>query len=138
MIIDHICFAVDDLDKGILYWTDIYGYRQASEIIINTRQKVKVVFLTKENSVTIKLIEPTANKHSYDHFYHINGGFHHLCFKCTDMYKEIEELQHKGLKMLVPPEPGEAFNDNDISFLLDRNGLIIEMTQSEFISGYSI
>ncbi len=54
MIIDHICFAVKDLHKGIENWKNAFDYQQMTEIVTNTRQKVKVVFLTKENSITHK------------------------------------------------------------------------------------
>ena len=65
MIIDHICFAVEDLQKGIENWKNAFGYRQMTEIVTNTRQKVKVVFLTKEDSITIKLIEPLKRINLY-------------------------------------------------------------------------
>ncbi len=54
MIIDHICFAVKDLQKGIENWKNAFDYRQMTEVVTNTRQKVRVVFLTKEDSITIK------------------------------------------------------------------------------------
>ncbi len=28
MIIDHICFAVKDLNDGISYWKNVFGYDQ--------------------------------------------------------------------------------------------------------------
>ena len=45
MIIDHICFAVKDLEKAIVNWCKAFGYSQMTEIVSNTRQQVKVVFL---------------------------------------------------------------------------------------------
>ena len=46
-MIDHICFAVKDIKEAIKYCKEIFGYDQMTSPVINTRQKVKVVFLIK-------------------------------------------------------------------------------------------
>ena len=135
MIIDHICFAVKSLDEGINYWQRVFDYRQMTEIIENTRQKVRVVFLSKENSTLIKLIEPTESNQSLVNFVNRGGGFHHICFRCGNINKELTSLSEKGLKTLVPPQPGEAFNNNSIAFLLAKYGLNIELIDTEHKAG---
>ena len=127
MTIDHICFAVKNIEEGAEYWERIFGYRQMTRIVINSLQKVKVIFLKKEESLTIKLIEPLGDNHSLLNFVNRGGGFHHLCFRCDSIKTEISELKDKGLITLVPPQPGEAFNNHDIAFLLARYGLNIEL-----------
>jgi methylmalonyl-CoA/ethylmalonyl-CoA epimerase len=129
MVIDHICFAVKDLNAGIAYWKNVFGYEQLTEIVTNSLQKVKVTFLHKENSIDIKLIEPLVK------FVNRGGGFHHLCFKCSDINNKIEELKGKGLIMLVPPQPGEAFNNNDIAFLFAKYGLNLELIDTDERAG---
>ena len=47
MNIDHIGIVVKSIEKSILYWEDVFGYKQKTEIVINTRQHVKVVFSGK-------------------------------------------------------------------------------------------
>ncbi len=127
MSIDHICFAVSNINEGINYWYVTFGYKQMTEIVINTRQKVKVVFISKKKSITIKLIEPLDSNKSLLQFVRNGGGFHHICFKCSNLNEKIDELKRKGLILLVPPQPGEAFNNNNIAFLLAKNGLNIEL-----------
>lgn len=135
MIIDHICFAVKDLDDGIVYWKNVFGYEQMTEIITNSLQKVKVTFLRKENSIDIKLIEPLEINESLIKFVNRGGGFHHICFKCSDINSKIGELKGKGLIMLVPPQPGEAFNNNNIAFLFARYGLNLELIDTDERAG---
>lgn len=127
MIIDHISFAVKSLQDGIEYWENTFGYRQMTEVVVNTRQKVKVVFMSKEESLTIKLIEPVEGNLSLQNFVGRGGGFHHLCFRCDDIGLSMTELKGKGLITLVPPQPGEAFNNHEIAFLLARYGMSIEL-----------
>lgn len=135
MIIDHICFAVKDLREGITYWEKIFGYSQMTEIITNTLQKVKVSFLSKEKSLTVKLIEPLSDNQSLLNFVSRGGGFHHICFKCDNIDAGVTDLREKGLLTLVPPQPGEAFNNNKIAFLLAKYGLNIELIDTDEKAG---
>jgi len=127
MVIDHISFAVKNLEEAISYWNRVFGYRQLTGIVVNTLQKVKVVFLCKEGSITVKLIEPTAGNQSLQNFVNRGGGFHHICFRCADIALTMEDLNTKGLLTLVAPQPGEAFNNNNIAFLLGKYGMNIEL-----------
>ena len=135
MIIDHICFAVKDIQKGIKDWERTFDYRQMTEIVTNTRQKVKVVFLSKDDSLSVKLIEPLSDNDSLLRFVNGGGGFHHLCFKCTDMNEKITDLKKSGVVMLVPPQPGEAFENEDIAFMLTRFGINLELIDTDKKAG---
>jgi methylmalonyl-CoA/ethylmalonyl-CoA epimerase len=127
MVIDHICFAVKELSPAIEFWDQIFGYKQMTEIVENSKQKVQVVFLKKDNSITVKLIEPLNGNISLINFVNRGGGFHHVCFKCDHIREKINELTEKGLKLLVPAQTGEAFNNHEIAFLLTKYGLNIEL-----------
>jgi len=135
MTIDHICFAVKNLQEGIDYWNNVFGYSQMTEIITNSRQKVKVTFLQKEGSILIKLIEPIESNQSLVNFVNRGGGFHHICFRCSDMNGKLDELTSKGLLKLVPPQPGEAFNNHNIAFLLGKYGMNIELIDTDVKAG---
>jgi len=135
MKIDHICFAVKNLHDGIAYWDNVFGYKQMTKIVENSLQKVKVTFLSKNDSITIKLIEPLESNQSLVNFVNRGGGFHHVCFKCSDIDEKIDELNKKGLITLVPPQQGEAFNNNKIAFLLTRDGLNIELIDTDEKAG---
>jgi methylmalonyl-CoA/ethylmalonyl-CoA epimerase len=135
MTIDHICFAVKNLEEGISYWNHVFGYTQMTEIVVNTRQKVKVVFISKKDSILIKLIEPAGDNQSLLNFVNRGGGFHHICLKCADLNSGIIELTGKGLIKLVPPQPGEAFNNHDIAFMLSRYNLNVELIDTDEKAG---
>jgi len=135
MQIDHICFAVKNLQDGITYWEQVFGYKQMTKIVENSLQKVKVTFLRKDDSITVKLIEPIDTNQSLINFVNRGGGFHHVCFKCSDIDEQIDELNKKGLLTLVPPQPGEAFNNKKIAFLLARYGLNIELIDTDEKAG---
>ena len=131
MVIDHICIAVKEIEEGIAYWERVFGYKQMTGIVVNSLQKVKVAFLKKENSLTIKIIEPLTENVSLVNFVSRGGGFHHICFRCDNINDGLKELKEKGLITLVPPQPGEAFNNHNIAFLLARYGLNIELIDTD-------
>src|ERR1051325_4009284 len=121
MIIDHIGIVVSSLEAGILQWETLFGYRRASAIVTNSRQKVKVVFLEKPNSTLVKLVEPLGDDSPVARFARKGGGLHHLCFRCDRLTAQVSRLKEHGVRFLVPPEPGEAFQGGEIAFGLVSN-----------------
>ena len=131
MVINHIGLVVKSIEKGIEHWEKVFEYRKMTEVVVNSRQKVKVVFLCKENSLTVKLLEPTDEKSSVYKFAMKGGGLHHMCFKCNEMNKELQRLSEMGLRILTPPQPGEAFENENIAFIYAKHGLNIELIDTD-------
>lgn len=131
MNIDHIGIAVKDINQAIEYWKDFFGYIQATEIVLNTRQKVLVTFMEKESSITIKLIQPSEDASPLHNFIKKGGSLHHLCFMTDDLEKKVIELKGKGMLTLTPPQPGEAFDNNLIAFLFAKNNMNIELIDTK-------
>lgn len=131
MLIDHIGIVVKSLEKGIKHWERVFGYKQMTRIVNNTRQKVKVVFLKKDGSIPIKLIEPVDEHSTVFKFAKKGGGLHHLCFKCEDLDNELERLKNMGFRIIAGPQPGEAFKNENIAFVYVTHGLNIELIDTE-------
>ena len=131
MIIDHIGIVVKDIQKGIDHWKNVFGYKQMTEVVLNTRQKVNVAFMIKENSLPIKLIEPSDETSPIFAFARKGGGLHHLCFKCDDLKKQLDDFSEKGLRVLAQPQPGEAFENENIAFVYTQQGLNIEVIDTD-------
>ena len=135
MNIDHIGVVTKSIDKSINEWKVIYGYRQFTHLVINTKQKVKVVFLKKEGSVDIKLIEPTDETSPIYKFALRGGGLHHLCFKTDNIHTSIQIMNSQKCMTISPPQPGEAFENENIAFLLAPGNLNIELIDTEKRAG---
>ena len=127
MVIDHIGIVVKSIEKGIMHWKEVFGYQQMTEEVVNTMQKVRVVFLKKEGSTLIKLIQPIDASSPIYTFAQKGGGLHHLCFKCSDLNEKVGELKSKKLRVLARPQPGEAFENENIAFIYAKQGLNIEL-----------
>ena len=135
VVIDHIGIAVKSLEESIVHWQSAFGYQQLTNIIVNTRQKVRVSFLAKDGSVTVKLIEPTDPSSPVYALAQRGGGLHHLCFKCARLEDEISKLSSLGLRVLVKPQPGEAFENEEIAFIYDNKGINIELIATDKKAG---
>lgn len=127
MVIDHIGIVVRSLEEALNQWEVLFGYRRNSDIVLNSRQKVRVVFLTKSGSLTVKLIEASGPDSPVAAVAKRGGGLHHLCFRCEDLEAQVELLKANGAVLMVAPEPGEAFKNGNIAFLMAKNNLNIEL-----------
>lgn len=130
MVIDHIGIVVRSLDVGIKNWTKTFGYVQMTEPVVNSRQKVRVVFLKKEGSTLVKLVEPVDSTSPVYALSSRGGGLHHICFKTDNLDKTLIRLEADGARIIVPPEPGEAFENNPIAFVY-INGLPVEIISTD-------
>lgn len=130
MVIDHIGVVVRSLEAAIPGWVTTFGYEQLTEPVLNTRQKVRVVFLGKEGSTTVKLVEPTDRSASVFALSARGGGLHHLCFRVDDLAGALEHLEREQARVLVPPEPGEAFENEPIAFVFVR-GIAAEIIATQ-------
>ena len=138
MIIDHIGVVVPKLEPAIKKWETLFGYHRNSDIVHNTRQKVRVVFLSKQDSLTIKLIEPAAADSPVSQMARKGGGLHHLCCRCPALDAEIPLLVQRGAQLLVAPQPGEAMNNHPIAFILAGNNLNVELIDTADKRGWGV
>lgn len=136
MIIDHLGIVVRSLEAGIRQWETLFGYSLSSKLVSNSRQRVRVAFLSKRGSLTVKLIEPLDAESPTSRFAKKGGGLHHICFRCESLKSEIPALQDKGARVLVAPQPGEAFNNKEIAFLFAGN-LNIELINTTEKAGWA-
>ncbi len=131
MQLDHIGIAVRSIEKAIPHIEKVFGYHQVTEVVVNSRQMVKVVFLEKKDSTTFKLIEPTCPESQAANALKKGQTLHHLCFKCSDIQEELINQREFGLRVLVEPQPGEAFENEDIAFVYAGLGLNIELIDTD-------
>lgn len=102
----------------------MFGYTQATQPVINTRHGVEVVFLEKPGSLPLKLFRSVGDARPQP------PKLHHLAFQVDDVAQAVETLTGQGARVLSPPAPGEAFDDEPIAFLF-AGGLNVELISTE-------
>jgi methylmalonyl-CoA/ethylmalonyl-CoA epimerase len=131
MVVDHVGIVVRSLDDAIARWETFFGYHRLTDPVVNTRQHVRVVFLAKEGSIVVKLIEPIDDSSPVSNFAKRGGGLHHLCFRCDDLPAELARMEILGGRIISEPQPGEAFENEKIAFVYIGDGLNVEIIDSE-------
>jgi 4-hydroxyphenylpyruvate dioxygenase-like putative hemolysin len=112
-------------------WSRTFGYAPMTAPVVNSRQRVRVQFLTKAGSITIKLVEPIDASSSVHSVAARGGGLHHICFRCDNVPREVERLKQAGVRVLSDPEPGEGFGDELIAFVYVGQGLNVELIDTD-------
>jgi methylmalonyl-CoA/ethylmalonyl-CoA epimerase len=130
MTIDHIGVVVRSLEQGIVAWENVFGYEKMTEPVTNTRQKVRVVFLRKSGSTSVKLVEPSDPGSPVASLAARGGGLHHICFRVDNMEQTLQHIEREGGRVIVPPQPGEAFENEPIAFVY-INGLPTEIIATD-------
>ncbi|QYZ65143.1 MAG: hypothetical protein OI74_10690 [Gammaproteobacteria bacterium (ex Lamellibrachia satsuma)] len=129
--IDHICLAVKSIDKASQRICNFLGYKISTAKVLNTKQDVNVQFLSKDNSLDIKLIEPGSSSSPLVNFLKKGEGLHHIGMMSDDVGEATEEMKSKGGLATLPPEKGEAFCNELISFFYIGSGLNIELIDTD-------
>lgn len=131
MVIDHIAVVVRSLEQAMRLWIEAFGYAPMTAPVVNSRQRVRVQFLSKEGSITIKLVEPVDVASPVHAIAARGGGLHHLCFRCENVPREVERLKRAGMRVLSGPEPGEGFDNEIIAFVYAGQGLNVELIDTD-------
>lgn len=131
MHLDHICIAVRSIEAAVTRLGPLLGYEPRTRKVTNTRQKVNVLFMSRAGSLDLKLIEPSCEDSPLWASLRKGEGLHHICFRTDDTTAALAELQSKGLRVLAPPAPGEAFDDGLIAFGFAGCGLNVELIDTD-------
>lgn len=131
MELDHIAIAVRSIDSAALRLGRLFGYVPRTDPVTNTRQQVRVRFLSKAGSPDIKLIEPSDQTSPLWGFLKRGEGLHHLCFKVPDVEAGCQAMAAAGARVIAPPQPGEAFDDHLIAFCYAGHGVNVELIDTD-------
>ena len=131
MILDHVAIAVRSVDEAADRLCKILGYARRTEKITNSRERVNVLFLSKRGSLDLKLIEPSDEESPLWGFVRKGGGLHHLAFRVPDVTAACEEMRETKVRVVAPPAPGEAFDDNLIAFCYLGFGVSAELIDTD-------
>lgn len=131
MRIDHIAVAVKSVEDTADRLCRVTGYARRTAVVTNTRQRVNVLFLARPGSLDIKLIEPADPDSPLWGSLRRGEGLHHVAFKVDDVQTATEELRAQGVRILAPPEPGEAFDEALIAFCYLGAGVNAELIDTD-------
>jgi methylmalonyl-CoA/ethylmalonyl-CoA epimerase len=130
--IDHICFAVKDLEETKKVYREDFGLTPTYEYVAES-EKIKVARYYI-GDVAVECMESTAPDGQVAKFIETRGeGVFLISYKVDDLGKAMEELKGKGVQ-LIDSQPRELFG-NRYAFVhhpKKLNGVLTELLEGDF------
>ncbi len=129
--IDHVGIAVNSIDDGKSFWSDILGLDfEGTETV--SEQKVTTAFFPVGES-EVELLQSTAPDGPVAKYIEKRGqGIQHVAFRVEDIDATLAELKEKGIK-LIDQQPRIGAGGAKIAFLHPKatNGVLVEICQRD-------
>jgi len=130
--IDHICFAVKDLEATKRVYREDFGLTPKYEYVAES-EKIKVArYLIGE--VAVEFMESTSSDGEVAKFIESRGeGAYLIAYKVDDLPKAIQELKDKNIK-LIDHKPRKLFGTR-YAFVHHPNklhGVLTELLEGDF------
>ena len=129
--IDHLGIAVNSIDDGKNFWTDVLGLAyEGSETV--AEQKVTTAFFPVGES-EVELLESTAPNGPIAKYLEKKGeGIQHVAFRVENIEEALSELKEKGIR-LIDETPRIGAGGAKIAFLHPKstNGVLVELCQRD-------
>ncbi len=129
--IDHLGIAVNSIDEGKNFWTDVLGLEFEGTDTVE-EQKVTTAFLPVGES-EVELLESTAPDGPIAKFIEKRGeGFQHVAFRVENIEEALQELKDKRIR-LIDEKPRIGAGGAKIAFLHPKatNGILVELCQRD-------
>ncbi len=127
--IDHLGIAVNSVDEGKKFWSDILGLDfNGSETV--SEQKVTTAFFPVGES-EVELLESTAPDGPIAKYIDKKGtGIQHVAFRVENIEEALTELKEKGVK-LIDRKPRIGAGGAKIAFLHPKatGGVLVELCE---------
>jgi methylmalonyl-CoA/ethylmalonyl-CoA epimerase len=129
--IDHLGVAVNSIDQGRAFWSDILGLQyEGSETV--AEQNVTTAFFPVGES-EVELLESTTPDGPVAKFIEKKGeGIQHIAFRVENIDAALDELKQKGVK-LIDEQPRIGAGGAKIAFLHPKStgGILVELCQRD-------
>jgi methylmalonyl-CoA/ethylmalonyl-CoA epimerase len=129
--IDHLGIAVNSIEDGKKFWTDILGLSfEGAETV--AEQKVTTAFFPVGQS-EVELLESTAPDGPVAKYIEKRGqGIQHVAFRVADIEAALAELKEKGVQ-LIDQKPRIGAGGAKIAFLHPKatHGVLVELCQRD-------
>jgi methylmalonyl-CoA/ethylmalonyl-CoA epimerase len=127
--VDHIAIAVNDLEEGIRFYSEHYGYQLFERRRTEGRTTSMVSAVMKAGPITIVLLQGTSEESQVSKYVkHYGPGVQHIAIEVEDLPKMAEELTAAGVKFdtSVISSPGlrQIFTHRD-----ENSGMMYEFIQ---------
>lgn len=131
-VVDHIGFAVKDVEEAIAYYTSAFGLTEWERISMPDRHMA--VGVARLGDTLLELIAPTSEDAAFAKFLRDKGpGVHHIAYRVEDIVASLAELQARGVP-LIDKAPRPGIHNTLIAFVHPKagaQGVLVELVQHQ-------
>jgi methylmalonyl-CoA/ethylmalonyl-CoA epimerase len=127
--IDHLGIAVNSIDEGKKFWTDILGLEFKGTEAVEPQKVITGFFPVSESEV--ELLESTSPDGPVAKYIEKKGqGIQHVAFRVENIEEALQELKDKGVR-LIDQKPRNGAGGAKIAFLHPKatNGVLVELCE---------
>ena len=127
--IDHLGIAVNSIDDGKNFWSDVLGLKFESTETVESQKVTTAFFPVGESEV--ELLESTSKDGPVAKYIEKRGqGFQHVAFRVANLDESLKELKEKGIQ-LIDQEPRIGAGGARIAFLHPKatGGILVELCE---------
>lgn len=127
--VDHIAIAVNDLEEGIKYYSECFGYQLFERRRTEGKTTAMVSAVMKAGPITIVLLQGTTEESQVSRYVkHYGPGVQHIAIEVDDLPAMTEELKASGVKfdtsIISSPGLRQIFTHRD-----ENSGMMYELIQ---------
>jgi methylmalonyl-CoA/ethylmalonyl-CoA epimerase len=133
--IDHVGYAVEDLEAAIRFHERLYGAEVAHRETIETDGVAEALLAVGPSY--IQLLTPTRADSPVARFLERNGeGVHHIGYGVADVEATFNDLKELGVR-LVEDHPRPGSRGCTVAFLHPRHsmGVLVELVEDPALGG---
>jgi methylmalonyl-CoA epimerase len=128
--IDHVGYAVEDLEEAIAYHRDLYDLTVVHRERVASDGVAEALLAVGESY--IQLLEPLSDASPVARFIARNGGpgVHHVGYGVRDVTQTLDELRSRGIR-LVDDHPRPGSRGCTIAFVHPTSamGVLVELVE---------
>jgi methylmalonyl-CoA/ethylmalonyl-CoA epimerase len=129
--VDHIGFAVRDIDEAIAFYSRAFDVTEWERIPMPER--FMDVAATRVGGMLLEIIAPTSEEASFAKFLRERGpGMHHVAYRVDDIAAALADAKTRGVQ-LIDEAPRPGLHNTLTAFLHPKStlGVLIELVQHQ-------
>lgn len=127
--VDHIGFAVRDIDAAVAFYSQSFGVREWERIALPERHMD--VAVARVGTTLLELIAPTSPDAAFAKFLDERGpGMHHIAYRVDDIEAALAAVKASGV-LLIDEQARRGLHSTLVAFLHPKStlGVLIELVQ---------
>jgi methylmalonyl-CoA/ethylmalonyl-CoA epimerase len=127
--VDHIGFAVRDIEEAIGFYSQQFGVAEWERIALPERHML--VAAAYVGGTLLELIAPTSDEAAFARYLSEKGpGMHHIAYRVEDIHAALAQVQARGVRV-IDEQPRHGLHNTLVAFLHPKScmGVLVELVQ---------